>query len=58
MARNSLKYQRIDAAQREIKRAEWNRPVIWPLLLVLVLLLALLLPALVTYRRRERRKAL
>lgn len=58
MARNSLKYQRIDAAQRDIKRAEWNRPVIWPLLLVLVLLLALFLPALVTYRRRERRKAL
>ncbi len=31
---NTLKYQRIDPALREAKRAEWNRPVRWPLLLL------------------------
>jgi oligopeptide transport system substrate-binding protein len=31
---NTLKYQRVDAALRAQRRAEWNRPVVWPLLLV------------------------
>ena len=41
MANNGLKYQRIDAALRTQKRAEWNHPVVWPLVL-LVLVAALL----------------
>ena len=42
MANNGIKYQRIDAAMRTQKRAEWNRPVLWPfaLLLLAALLLA------------------
>jgi ABC-type transport system substrate-binding protein len=35
MARNGLKYQRIDQAMRAQKRADWNRPVVWPFLLLL-----------------------
>jgi ABC-type transport system substrate-binding protein len=31
MANNKLKYWRIDAAQRDAKRREWNQPVLWPL---------------------------
>jgi oligopeptide transport system substrate-binding protein len=31
MANNSLKYLRIDAAQRDKLRKRWNRPVLWPL---------------------------
>src|SRR5690606_2863425 len=31
MARNTLKYRTVDAALREQKRKEWNRPVRWPL---------------------------
>jgi ABC-type transport system substrate-binding protein len=31
IVRNTLKYQRIDVAQRERLRAEWNRPILWPL---------------------------
>jgi oligopeptide transport system substrate-binding protein len=57
MARNGLKYQRIDAAAREKKRAEWNRPVLWPLFLILGLLITVVLPAVVAYRRRERKAA-
>jgi hypothetical protein len=36
MANNGIKYQRIDAAVRAQKRAEWNRPVVWPFLLLVV----------------------
>jgi ABC-type transport system substrate-binding protein len=31
MANNKLKYWRIYAAQRDVKRREWNQPVLWPL---------------------------
>ncbi|MDO8925483.1 MAG: ABC transporter substrate-binding protein [Sideroxyarcus sp.] len=31
MANNKLKYWRVDAAQRDAKRREWNQPVHWPL---------------------------
>ncbi|WP_079437326.1 ABC transporter substrate-binding protein [Zoogloea sp. LCSB751] len=52
--RNTLKYQRIDVAAREQKRAEWNAPILWPLILVGVLGVALVAPAVIHYRRRER----
>ncbi|MBI5919188.1 MAG: ABC transporter substrate-binding protein [Nitrosomonadales bacterium] len=34
MAHNNLKYLRIDAAQRERLRGQWNQPVLWPLWLI------------------------
>jgi len=57
MARNGLKFYRLDPALREAKRAEWNRPVLWPLLLVLGLLTLGMLPALRTWRARELARA-
>ena len=54
---NTLKYQRIDAAERARLRAAWNRPVWWPLLAGLAILLAALAPAVSAYRRRERQDA-
>ena len=54
MANNNLKYQRIDPQLREAKRAEWNVPVVWPLLAALAVLVLALIPAVVSYRRRER----
>ena len=56
MARNGLKYQRIDAALRERRRAEWNRPVLWPLGLVAAVLAFSAAPAVIGWRRRERSK--
>ncbi len=50
---NTLKYQRVDAALRAQRRAEWNRPVVWPLLLVALALAAAIWPAWRGYRRRE-----
>jgi ABC-type transport system substrate-binding protein len=57
MARNTLKYVRIDPELRERMREEWNRPVIWPIAAILVLLILGSLPAYVSYRRRERMAA-
>ena len=51
---NALKYQRIDVAEREKRRQEWNAPVLWPLALIAVLLAAVVIPAVIAYRRRER----
>ena len=54
MARNGIKYLKIDAPRREKMRAEWNRPVVWPLGLLLAVLVASAAPAVLSWRRRER----
>jgi oligopeptide transport system substrate-binding protein len=53
MARNNLKYVRVDLERRATLRREWNRPVLWPALLLLALLAAGVVPAYLGYRRRE-----
>lgn len=55
---NILKYQRIDAADRVAARRAWNKPVLWPLGVGLLVLLAAFVPAVIGYRRRERRAAM
>ena len=55
---NILKYQRIDSADRAAAQREWNRPVLWPLALGLLVLVLAIVPAVIGYRRRERRAAL
>ena len=57
MARNNLKYERINAALRSRERSEWNQPVLWPVLLILAVLVASAVPALRAYRRKERMAA-
>jgi len=54
MANNTLKYQRIDALARAKKRAQWNRPVLWPVAGLGIVLVLAIAPALVSYRRREK----
>jgi len=53
MANNTLKYRRIDSAQRARKRAQWNRPALWPFAVGALMLGALAWPAWRQYRRRE-----
>lgn len=55
MANNTLKYLRIDPQERERLRARWNRPIVWPLLIALAVFVAAITPAVIAYRRRERR---
>ncbi len=57
IANNGLKYQRIDPAARDRARNEWNQPVVWPLALGAGLVVLSLVPAVVTFRRRERQTA-
>jgi oligopeptide transport system substrate-binding protein len=54
MANNTLKYKRIDPKLRAAQRAAWNRPVLWPVVLVALLLFAAIVPAWLTYRRKQR----
>jgi hypothetical protein len=54
MARNRLKYKTIEPQLRSEKRREWNRPVLWPVVLLGVVILLSIVPAVVTYRRKQR----
>jgi oligopeptide transport system substrate-binding protein len=53
MANNTLMYKRIDPDLRAKKRAQWNKPVLWPVVLVFLVLIAALVPAIKTYRRKQ-----
>ncbi len=53
IVRNTMKYQRVDVARREAARAQWNDPVVWPLVLLGLLLMVLVAPAVIHWRRRE-----
>ena len=52
---NTLKYQKLDPVLREQRRAAWNDPVWWPVVLIFVILIAGTIPAIVTVWKRERR---
>ncbi|HWV16990.1 MAG TPA: ABC transporter substrate-binding protein [Rhodocyclaceae bacterium] len=52
---NTLKYQRLDPALRAEQRAAWNAPVLWPLGLLLLALAVAVAPAVMAWRKRERR---
>jgi len=54
MANNLLKYKRVDAEMRQAKRAVWNKPNYWPLIILGIFLLVSLVPAVVAFRKRER----
>jgi ABC-type transport system substrate-binding protein len=54
MANNTMKYKRIDPVLREKNRSEWNKPITWPIWLILIILVVSALPAFLSYRRRQR----
>jgi ABC-type transport system substrate-binding protein len=57
MARNGLKFHRIDAELRERRREEWNRPALAPLAVLGALAAAGVAGGFLAYRRREARAA-
>ncbi|HUX29139.1 MAG TPA: ABC transporter substrate-binding protein [Thiobacillus sp.] len=57
MANNTLKYRRIDPDLRTSRRAEWNHPVLWPIVLLVAALMAVIAPAVIGWRRHERKTA-
>jgi len=58
MANNTLKYKRVEGATRAAAQKSWNRPVLWPVILLFVLLLVSLVPAVRGFRAREKSRAL
>jgi oligopeptide transport system substrate-binding protein len=57
MANNNLKYQRLDPRVREEMRAAWNKPLVWPAVLIALVLAISVIPAILTFRHRERATA-
>lgn len=57
MARNTLKYRRLEPARRATLRAAWNTPVLWPLAAVALAIAAVSVLAWQTHRRRSQRRA-
>jgi oligopeptide transport system substrate-binding protein len=55
MANNTLKYKRLDPAKREQYRQQYNRPIVFPLWLLLILLVIIIIPAALSYRKYERK---
>lgn len=50
---NQLKYMNIDVQKRQQCRLAWNKPVVWPMGIILVLLFLFLGPLYKAYRRKE-----
>ncbi len=57
MANNTLKYLAVDPVLRLEKQREWNRPRVWPVVLLAAMLGAIVVPAVAMHRRRERSAA-
>jgi len=55
--RNHIGYLRLDPELRARKTAEWNRPIWWPVPLILLALVVGVIPAWFAWRRRERETA-
>ena len=53
LANNTTKYKRIDVQDRYNKQQEWNKPVIWPLILVVLVLLLSVWPLTQAYKKRQ-----
>ena len=53
MSHNTMQYKRINPQIRGEKRQEWNKLIVWPVIILFVLLILAALPAYFTYRRKE-----
>ena len=53
MIRDPVRYYRIDPQQRAQRQGEWNRPVWWPLLVLVVGFAAIVWMTRRSFRKRE-----
>ncbi|WP_051144858.1 ABC transporter substrate-binding protein [Thiomicrorhabdus sp. Kp2] len=53
LANNTTKYRRIDVQDRYNKQQAWNKPIIWPLILVVLILLLSIWPLTRAYKKRQ-----
>jgi ABC-type transport system substrate-binding protein len=54
ISKGTLKYVRIDDELRARRQAEWNQPVVWPMLAGIGGVIFLIVPGVTAYRRRQR----
>ncbi len=52
----TLKYQNIDVNLREQRRAEWNKPVLWPLFAMALIVIVVAIPGYKAHKRRQTRR--
>jgi hypothetical protein len=57
LANDRLMYFKVDPELRAAKIAEWNRPIWWPVVLIVLVLVAAVVPAFRSWKRRERETA-
>lgn len=57
IANNTLKFQKINVALRKQLQDKWNKPVLWPLWILLGFILLILVPLVITYWKRENRSS-
>jgi ABC-type transport system substrate-binding protein len=57
IVRNHIGYLRLDPQLRAKKIAEWNKPVWWPMPLIVLFLILAIVPAWLAWRRREQETA-
>ena len=50
MSRNTIKYMKVDPKLRAEKRKEWNKPIFWPVSLLVLLGFGICIPAWMKYR--------
>lgn len=55
IANNLAKYMSVDPNLRAKLRAKWNKPVRWPLYLLVLLVVVIVVPVVMSYSRRQRR---
>ena len=53
IANNTLQYQKINPMLRAQLQEKWNKPILWPLWILLGFLILIFIPLIVTYWKRE-----
>lgn len=56
MANNTMKYRRIEPEKRFELQQVWNRPLLWPLVILFLIVILLILPASWVYFRKNHKK--
>lgn len=54
IANNTVKYQQINPVLRAQLEEKWNKPILWPLYIIIGFLILIFVPLLVMYYRREK----
>ncbi len=56
VAHNTLKYLKIDKNLRIQKQNQWNKPMLWPLFVLLLVIIIIITPVVIGYWQRQHKK--